>query len=116
MKIMCAWCGGIIAYRCEACQQPLNLVNVNGEAILACTSGATTILFHQPDRMSISHGICPQCATAARAHTDEPPQTQADLEQLAIIHLATFKKRGPTGGSADANTPNPDQPKKDGAA
>jgi hypothetical protein len=115
MKVVCAWCGETQGYKCEACGGELQLIDLEGAKVLACTSGQTTIIFWEPWKMPVSHTICQECAAQARVHTPQPTLTDQEKQQIDTTEAATFKKRDPTEGAASDNTPQNHNRKPDGA-
>jgi len=115
VKTICAWCGIIIGYKCPYCGEPLRLVqSPSGSGkVLLCDAGLSNIYFTDTSHMASTHTVCSECSDRFRAGLGPREIIQLSAEDRANL-FCIDKKRGPTGVSADANTPNPDAAKADG--
>jgi len=127
MKIVCAWCGQILGFRCPFCGEPLKLVkspSTDQASALVCDSGPSQIHFHSTRDFAVSHGICKECRyrfTHGPDKHDVLTLTAEDLYNLALMdgpeenHENPRKKRGPTGGNKEDNNPQSGTPGKETA-
>jgi hypothetical protein len=108
MKIICAWCGKLLGYKCPFCDQPLEppLTPWMREEYRICAAGPTPIIFKIAN-MDETHTICESCRArvageVARRLAETPetisPEDRANLEQQASPDLTDPYKETPPNG------------------
>ena len=98
MKIICAWCGQLLGYKCPFCGVPLEKVILDRRVWYRCTEPMTQIYFN-PDTMKETHEICGACAQLtddARREARQNRHEQLSLDdQQTIAALDGAGNRGP---------------------
>ena len=90
MRIICAWCGKCIGFKCNHCGEPLTkvLLVLERRYVLTCMTGPTTIYFLNAHRMDATGTMCNDCLT----ENGRPPMPAGE-DRLTVedrIHLASF--------------------------